>query len=92
MESQFEHDLLNISFSNQLESDKIDILQQRFEWWMLVVERGGPIPNNNYEYSFNELFGLYRKAIDPEMHDLIKTLRNREIIPLKQVQKAICKR
>ena len=66
MEGQFEHDLGNKSFSNHLESDdEIDTLQQRFEWWMEVVDRGGPIPNDNSDYNFDEMYMLYRKAIDP---------------------------
>ena len=81
LEGQFEHDLYNKSFSNQIESDETDTLQLRIEWWMTVVSRGGPIPDNVYDYNFNELFGLYRKAIDPEMQDLVKELRDRQIIP-----------
>ena len=48
---------------------------------MLIVYRGGPIPNNVYDYSFNELFGLYSKATDPEMQNLVKTLSDQEIFP-----------
>ena len=47
---------------------------------MTVVDRGGSIPNDVYDYSFGELFSLYRKAIDPEMQDLAKELRDRHII------------
>ena len=70
------------SFSNQLESDddEIGTLQQRIKWWMLVVHRGGQILNDVYDNSFGELFGLHRKTTDPEMQDLIKALRDREII------------
>ena len=80
MEGQFEHDLYNKSFSNQIESDENDTLQQRIEWWMTVVDRGGSIPNDVYDCSFGELFSLYRKAIDPEMQDLAKELRDRHNI------------
>ena len=80
MEGQFEHGLYNKSFSNQIESDKNDTLQQRIEWWMTVVHRGGLIPDNAYEYNLGDLFSLYRKAIDPEMQDFVKKLRNRHII------------
>ena len=66
MEGHFEHALYNKSFSNQLESDEVDTLQRRDKWWMMAVDRGGPIPNDVYDYSFDELFGLYRKAIYPE--------------------------
>ena len=34
IESQFEHDLDNKTFSNQLESeDEVDTLQLKIEWW-----------------------------------------------------------
>ena len=67
MEGQFEHDWYNNSFSKQLESGETDTLQQRIVWWMVVVDGRCPILNNVYDYSFAELFDLYRKTIDPEM-------------------------
>ena len=81
MEGQFEHDLKNKSFNNQLESDKTDTLQPRIKWWIMVVEKVGPIHNDVYDYSVDELFGLYRKAIEPEMQDLAHFFRDRQIIP-----------
>ena len=82
MEGHIEHDLYNKSFSNQLESDDgIYTLQRRIKWWMLIVDRDGPIPNNVYDYSFDELFALYRKAVDPEKQELAIALRDRHIIP-----------
>ena len=81
MEGQFEHDLKNKCFSNQLESDETDSLQQRFDCWMMVFDREGPISNNVYKSSFVELFGLYRKASDPELQEMTKLLRDRQIIP-----------
>ena len=54
MEGQFEHDLYNESFSNQLESDKIGTSQQKNKWWMVGVDRGGPIPDDVYDFSFAE--------------------------------------
>ena len=81
MEGQFEHDLYYKSLSNQLESDETDTSQQRIEWWMTVVDSGGPIPNNVYDYRFDELFNMHRKAIDPEMQEIVKELRDRQIIP-----------
>ena len=81
MDGQFEHDLYNKCFSNQLESDETDTLQQRIKWWKTVADRGGPNANDVYDYSFDESFGLYRKTIDPEMQELVKILRNRQIIP-----------
>ena len=57
MEGQFEHNLYNKSFSNQFESgDENDTLQQRIEWCMTVVKRGGPIPDNAYEYNLGDFF------------------------------------
>ena len=47
---------------------------------MTVVDRGGLIPDDAYEYNLGDLFSLYRKAIDPEMQDLAKELRDRHII------------
>ena len=81
MDGQFEHDLFNKPFSNQIESDENDTLHQRIEWWMTVVDRGGLIPDNANEYNLGDLFRLYRKAIDPEMQDLVKEPRDRHIIP-----------
>ena len=72
IEGQFEHDSHNKSFSNQIESDETDTLQQRNKRWMTVVARGGLIPNNVYDYNFDDMFGLYRKTIDPEMRDFVK--------------------
>ena len=81
MEGQFEHNLYNKSFSNQFESDDENVtLQERIEWWMTVVDRGGSIPDNAYEYNSSDLFSLYRKVIDPEMQDLTKEFRDRHII------------
>ena len=51
---------------------------------MMVVSRGGPIPNIVYDYSFDELFGLYRKAIDPEMQDSETILKHGQIIRQKR--------
>ena len=78
MDGQFERNLYNESFSNQLESDETDTLQQRNEWWMMSVDRAGPIPNNVYDYSISEMFGVCRKTIDPEKRELVKSLRVRQ--------------
>ena len=91
MEGQFEHDLYKKSFSNQIESDELDTLQQRIEWWMTVVDRGGPMPNGVFDWSFGEFFGLYHIRIDPEMQELVKLLRNRQIFRKKIRKEAKCK-
>ena len=54
---------------------------------MLVGHRGGPISNDVYDYSFGDLFGLYRKAIDPEMQEVTKFSRIEKISHEKQVEK-----
>ena len=51
---------------------------------MVVVVRGGPKPNNVYDYTFGEVFGLYRKAIDPEMQVFVKKNLGVGIISLKK--------
>ena len=82
IEGQGEHDLYNKSFSNQLEcDDEIGTLQQRIKWWMVVVDRGGLISNDFYDYTSDESFMLYRKTVDPEMQDLVTAIRDRQIIP-----------
>ena len=81
MKDQFEHILFIKCFSSQLESGKTHTLQQRSNWWMIVVDKEGPIPNNVYEYSFAEVFNLCRKAIDPEVQEFVETLKDRHIIP-----------
>ena len=83
MESQFENDLFIDVFSHQLESDddEIDTLQQRIKCWMLVVIRGGPIPNDVCDYTFDNFCMLYRIAIDLEKQNIVKALRVEEITP-----------
>ena len=83
IEGQFEHDLYNKIFNIQLESEERDTLQRIIEWWIMVVDCGGPVPNIVNGYSFNELFGLYRKAIDLEMQEMVKTLGDRHNIRKK---------
>ena len=87
MEGQFEHNLYNKSFSNQLDCDETDALQQRIDWWMAVVDEGGSIPNDVYDQSFAELFNLYRKTIDPEMQEFEKLSRRIRTFQEKQVEK-----
>ena len=57
---------------------------------MMVVGRGDPIPKEVYGYSFGELFGLYRKATDPAMQELVNLLRDGQIIPLKKQVENLC--
>ena len=50
---------------------------------MVVVGKGGPIPNDFFDYSFAELNNLYRKAIDRAIRELVKSLRDRQVVPQK---------
>ena len=59
----------------------MESLPQRIEWWMVIVDRGGPILNDVYDYNLAELFNLYRKTKDPELQRLVKILRDRQIFP-----------
>ena len=81
MEGQREHDLYDKSFSNHVESDETDTLERRIKAWMVVVGRIGSLLWNAYDYSYNELFGSYRKALDPEMQELAPAIRDRQTIP-----------
>ena len=58
---------------------------------MLVVDRGGPIPNNVYDYTFDELYKLYREAIDPEMQDLVESTQRSRDYTIETIRKAKCK-
>ena len=75
---KIEHDLYDKYLSNQFESDETDTLEQKTDWWKTVVDRGVPITNDFYDCSFGELFRLHRKAIYPEMQDLVKSLGDRQ--------------
>ena len=81
MEGQFEQDLYNESFFDQLDFDETDTLQQRIKRWMMVVDRGGPMPNDVYDYTFDKMFGLYRKTIDPEKQEIVQIFKDKQIIP-----------
>ena len=82
IEDQYEHDLYKKSFSNQFETDDVvDDLQQKIEWWMVVVDVVGVIPNVVRHYIFDYLYIIYRKSVDPEVQDLVDALKDRQIIP-----------
>ena len=59
----------------------MESLPQRIEWWMVIVDRGGPILKDVYDYNLAELFNLYRKTKAPEMQRLVKILRYRQLFP-----------
>ena len=48
---------------------------------MVEVDRGCPILIDVYDNTFAELYKLYRKAINPELREVVKALRDRQIIP-----------
>ena len=48
---------------------------------MLVYDMGCPITNDVCDYTIDELYRLYRKTIHPEIQDLVKSLKDRQIIP-----------
>ena len=79
---QFEHDLINKSFSNQTKESELDSFQIRINSWNKIVRNNGPIPNNMYDYSFIETFKLATTAIDLERkHEIfIQILKDRNII------------
>ena len=77
---QFQNKWYNKLFSNQLESDETDTLEQRVKWWTVVVDRGRPIANDVYDYSFSEMFGSYRETIELGMRQLLNSVRDRRII------------
>ena len=79
MEGQFEHDLYNKSFSNQVKPYENDSLDKRMESWLLIVHKGGPIPENGNNYHIDEIFNLRRKAADPEMQQLVKKLKYKKL-------------
>ena len=57
---------------------------------MIEVDRGGPIPNDIFDYTSDDLYILYRKALDPELQDLVKAIKDREINLYKTSRKAKC--
>ena len=59
--------------------------------WMVVFDRRGQIPHDVYDYSFAEMFNLYRKIENPEMRELAKNFSDRQIIPKETRTKAKCK-
>ena len=82
IEGHFEHDLYRKLFNNQIEpEEETDTLQQRIKWWMMVVNRGGLIPNNVYGYSFDYFFGSYWKDIVLEIQEKAKAFGDLLKIP-----------
>ena len=56
MIAQLKQDLYNKSFSlqDQGKGDQIDTLQNRTKIWPNITDMGGPIPDNLFEYDYND--------------------------------------
>ena len=65
MDAQFEHDLCNKSFDSvkEDENNKLDTFENRIKIWMSIARSGTEIPNNVYDYSFDESMKLFKKNI-----------------------------
>ena len=75
MIAQFKQYLCNKNFGlhDQGKGDQIDTLQNRIKLWPNIIDMGGPIPDNLYEYDYNDegLDHSVRGAeIFPEIRDL----------------------
>ena len=57
----------------------------------MVVDGEGQIPNDVYDYGLGELFDSYRKAMDLEMQELAKLVKDRQTFPWKTKRQAKCK-
>ena len=79
---QFEHDLINKSFSSEIKENESDTFQIRVNAWHKIIRNGGPIPNKISDYSFIETIELAKAAIDSERkHEIfIQILKDRDII------------
>ena len=59
VESQFEHDLYNKSFGGEDTFSDSVTLEDRVNSWLSIIKwLGGPIPNNVFDYSFDEMLEL----------------------------------
>ena len=56
MIAEFRQDLFHKNFSRQDQGngDQIDTLQNRIKLWLNNIERGVPIPDNIYDYNYND--------------------------------------
>ena len=55
MIAKFQQDLYNQNFSlqDQGKGNEKDNLQERFRFWLHIIEWGGPIPDNVYDFDYN---------------------------------------
>ena len=56
MIAQFEQYLYNKNFGrqDQRKSDQLETLQNRMKIWLHISDMGGPIPDNLFDYDFND--------------------------------------
>ena len=77
MEGQYEHDLYNKSFGGEDRFSVSFILTDKTKSWNSIIEMlGGTIPNNVFDYTFEEMQYVRIKACQAEQRELGKRLRN----------------
>ena len=56
MVAQFEQGFSNNNFSlqDQSKGDQIDTLQNKLKFWLNVIDMAGPIPDNIFDYEYND--------------------------------------
>ena len=78
MIAQFKQDSTNKSFSHQDQDKRDDGLQKRIKFWLnYVFKMGGPIPDNVYDYDYNDPGTGYffrGSKYDPEHREFKKFL------------------
>ena len=81
MIAQFKQDSYdkNFSLQNQGKCNENDTLQKRIKFWLNVIDMWGQIPDNVYEYDYNDPGkNYYLGSLEryPELRDLKKVLIN----------------
>ena len=80
-EGQFDHDFYKKNNCDQVKFYENDTLDQRIDFWLLMVYREGPIPDDIKNYHMDGIFNLRCKAVHPEMKELVKLLQYKKVIP-----------
>ena len=74
MIAQFKQDLYNKNFCHQDQGkcDENNTLQKRIKFWLNVIDMGGPIPDNVYDYDYNDGVDYFVRGagIFPEIREL----------------------
>ena len=76
---QFEYDFYIKSFSKEVKFNDRGSLQNRITSWRTIVNRGIPIPNNVYDFNFEEFLDLSLTALLPERQEFAKILKRLHI-------------